>query len=284
MTATRREVKPWMEMMRMKWQPSTMWLKRQQTPNLARVQAGQMPWQKCSTKRYHKISPSSWPRVKNWRRREKRKNKRGWRRGGRWEKDSAFHCTISQVGMRQDPLSRDLGQHYEPVLSFGISTPLWPQVASISWSSRQSCSRVSYVTVFFWAIGQADLWRQSFWCQSAWGVFVVDRMKEPSLSSDFYLLLLIWDITPFVGIRNASSSSSVIEGENDKGQKTVVIQILLWLPKSRPHGWDCSNPWRACGLVCSPWFFMVGIFCDDICALNYSQSWNCYKESKTVGN
>jgi len=72
-----------------------MWLKSQQAPKLAQVQAGQMPWQKCSTKRFHKISPPSWPRIKNWRRREKRKNKKGWRRGWRWEKDAVFCCAQS---------------------------------------------------------------------------------------------------------------------------------------------------------------------------------------------
>lgn len=182
--------------------------------------------------------------------------------------------------MWQDPLSKDLVEHYEPVLSFGISTPLWPQVASISWLSRQSCSRASYVLSNWtsWSLAAG------LWCQSAWDVFVVDRMKEASLSSDFYLLLLIWGITPYDGIRSASSSSCVIEGEKEKGQKTLVIQILLWLPKSRPHGWDCSNPWRACEVVCAPWFSMVGVFYDDICALNYLQSWNCYKESKAVDN
>lgn len=79
-----------MVMMKMKQQPLAMWLKRQQAPRMAQVQDGQMPWQKCSTKRFPRISPPSWPRIKPWRRREKEKNKRGkkWRWG--WEKDAVF--------------------------------------------------------------------------------------------------------------------------------------------------------------------------------------------------
>lgn len=125
-----------------------MWLKRQQAPKLAQVQAGQMPWQKCSTKRFHKISPPSWPRIKNWRRREKRKNKKGWRREWRWEKDAVSCCTISQMWYMQDPLRVDLGECSETVFCFGISPPPWCEVASIFLLSRQSCWRAFSFTAF----------------------------------------------------------------------------------------------------------------------------------------
>lgn len=124
-------------------------LKRQQAPKLAQVQAGQMPWQKCSTKRFHKISPPSWPRIKNWRRREKRKNKKDWRRGWRWEKDAVFHCAvIVKWGYMQGSLSGDLGECSESVSVFGISPPQWSLVASILLLSRQSCCRAFSLTAF----------------------------------------------------------------------------------------------------------------------------------------
>lgn len=81
-----------MVMMKMKQQPLATWLKRQQAPKMAQVQDGQMPWQKCSTKRFPRISPPSWPRIKPWRRREREKNKRGKKKRWGWERK---RCSIS---------------------------------------------------------------------------------------------------------------------------------------------------------------------------------------------